>query len=53
MNIDEMASNECVQMPVDEEPHLNNIQLHEISEAINQLDIMISDLERALHIDGK
>lgn len=53
MDISEMTGNECEALEKDEDLHLDNIQMLEIAEAINHLDGMISEVERALHLNGQ
>lgn len=52
MDIKEMASNECVSLEKGEDLHLTKLQMLEISEAINHLDCLISELELALDINN-
>lgn len=51
MNINEMKGNECAAPDKNEELPLDKVKLLEISEAIDHLDNMITEVERALHIN--
>ena len=53
LNLDKAEANDCEAMPMDADLRLDNVRLHEISEAISHLDGLVSDLERALHIASK
>ena len=53
MDIEEMKANECSALDKDEELHLDKVKWLEISEAINHLDNMITEVERALQINVK
>lgn len=53
MDINEMKGNECSAPDKDDESHLDKVKLLEISEAIDHLDNMITEVERALHLNLK
>lgn len=53
MNIDEMKGNECSAPDKHEELPLDKVKLLEISKAIDHLDNMVTEVERALHIKVK